>query len=157
MSEVVPRRPRVVTAMPLTDAARQRLAQLLGARVIDVRDPERSADVVLSPSASPQLVGMLQRTYPGARIVVVELDDTEFGIDYAGPVRRLLHGGADAYLVADSLADLAAQLAAGPAAAPVAEQAAADELPSAPHALPEGADLDHFVTELVRQAIEHPR
>ena len=157
MTELVPRRPTVVTAMPLTDAARQRLAQLLGARVIDVRDPERAADVVLSPSASPQLVGMLQRTYPGARIVVVELDDAEFDIDVAGPVRRLLRGGADAYLVADSLADLAAQLAAPATSAPASDQVVADELPSAPHALPEGNDLDLLVTEFVRQAIEHPR
>ena len=47
---------------------RQRLAGLLDARVLDVRDPCDRADVVLTPSCSPQLIGALKRKYPGARV-----------------------------------------------------------------------------------------
>lgn len=109
--EVLPARFTVVTALPLRRPARERLARLLDARVVDVRDPVDRADLVLTPSSSPQLIGALQRRYEGARVVVVELDDREFDISLSGPVQRLLRGGATGYVVADSLDELAGKLA----------------------------------------------
>lgn len=125
--DVVPARRTVVTALPLRRAARERLSQLLGARVIDMRTVVDDADLVLSPSASPQLLGRLRNLYPSARIVVAELEDWEFDVDLTGPVTRLLRGGADAYVVADSLEDLAHKLGA---------PATADRPASPEHSMP---------------------
>ena len=108
--EVMDSRRTVVTALPLKRAARERLAELLGARVIDIRDPFDQVDMVITPPCSPQLIGGLQRKYEGARIIVAELDDWEFEIELPGPVKRILRSGATAYVLADSLDDLAAKL-----------------------------------------------
>jgi hypothetical protein len=108
--EVVTDRITVVTALPLKRPARERLAELLGARVVDVRHPIDEVDLVLTPSCSPQLIAALKRKYSGARVVVVELDDWEFGIALPGPVKRILKGGADGYVLADSLDELARKI-----------------------------------------------
>ena len=110
-SEIVTRRPTVVAALPLPAPARDRLASLLGARVIDVRDADEQVDLVLTPASSPQLVGRLRRRYGSAKIVVVELDDWEFDVELPGPVKRIVRGGADGYVLADSLDELADKLA----------------------------------------------
>jgi hypothetical protein len=121
-------RPVVVTAVPLTAAARDRLARGLGdVDVHDIRDDVLAADLVITPSCSPQAVAALKRAYPSARLVVVELEDGEFDVRLAGPVKRLRNAGADAYLTADSLDDLAAQLRSAPPAPPA--DRAPDELP----------------------------
>ena len=73
--EVVANRRTIVTALPLKPVARQRLAELLDARVLDVREPCDHPDLVLTPACSPQLIGALGRKYNGAHVVVVELDE----------------------------------------------------------------------------------
>lgn len=124
-------RPVVVTAVPLTAAARERLARSLGdVDVYDIRDDVLTADLVITPSCSPQAVAALKRAYPVARLVVVELEDGEFDVRLPGPVKRLRNAGADAYLTADSLDDLAAQLRSARPAPPAADHAP-DELPEA--------------------------
>ena len=104
-------RPCVVAALPLKRAARDHLARQLGdVDVCDIRDDVFDADLVLAPSCSPQVIGILKRAYPTARLVVVELEDWELDVRLGGPVKRLLNAGADAYLTADSIKDLADQL-----------------------------------------------
>ncbi|MGH9126883.1 MAG: hypothetical protein ACRDZ8_19460 [Acidimicrobiales bacterium] len=68
------------------------------------------ADLVLAPSCSPGAISALKGAYPSARLVVVELDDWAFNVRFAGPVKRVLDAGADAYLTADSIEQLARQL-----------------------------------------------
>jgi hypothetical protein len=137
-AEVVGERRTIVTALPLKAAARERLSQLLRARVLDVREPCDHPDIVLTPACSPQLVGALKRKYHGARVVIVELDDWGLDIEFGGPVKRLLTAGADAYLLADSLDELAAELAS-------TERHAADApaLTSAP--------VDHLIAAFLRE------
>lgn len=148
--EIVPPRRTVVTALPLKLAARARLAELLNARVVDVREVVDQPDLVLTPSSSPQLIGALSRTYPGSRIVVVELDDWEFDIELPGPVKRLLNNGAAAYVVADSLEDLAHKLTT-----PRDPGNTADD-PSPVHELPSAETVDDLVMTFLRQAADEP-
>jgi len=102
----------VATAMRLSKTARAELSAELGPGyiVLDLRAAPPTADVVLVPPSSPQLVGGLRAQFPGARIVVAEIDDAELGISYGGPVRRLLDAGAEAYLASTSVGRLAVQL-----------------------------------------------
>ncbi|MCX4967707.1 hypothetical protein OHA98_23695 [Streptomyces sp. NBC_00654] len=90
----------VVTAMELSDAARSSLSDRLGADyiVLDIHAAPVSADVLLVPPVSPQLIGSLRSAFPEARVVVAEIEDDELGVSYQGPVRRLLDAGAEAYL-----------------------------------------------------------
>lgn len=149
--EVLPYRFTVVTALPLRGPARERLAQLLDARVVDVRDPVDRADLVLTPSSSPQLIGALQRKYEGAKVVVVELDDWEFDISLPGPVKRLVRGGADGYVVADSLDELAGKLA------PRRHQRSPDDTSTADAAeLLAPAAVDDLVAPFLRASAERP-
>lgn len=98
----------VVAAVPLKRRAREHLAEALGAGFVlqDIRDAGEHADVVLCPPCSPQAIGRLVSAFPGARLVVVELQDLEHGIDIRGPVGRILDGGASAYYLAPSAAAL---------------------------------------------------
>ena len=100
----------VVTAMPLTPVAREALAHRLGPGHIvrDIRDAGNTADVVLVPPVSGQLVGRLRNEFPGAKILVTELSDEEFALDLPGPVSRLMQSGVDGYFVAPNLDQLAA-------------------------------------------------
>ncbi len=148
--EVVHRRITVVTALPLKRAARERLADLLGARVVDVRDEVDHADLVLTPSSSPQLIGMLRRKYAEARIVVVELEDWEFDVDLPGPVKRLLRGGADGYVLADSIDELAQKIAGRQDRA-----TDVDDLVE-PSALPSASAVDDLVASFLRESEESP-
>ena len=148
--ELVDGRITVVTALPLKPAARQRLADRLGARVVDVRDAVDRADLVLTPSSSPQLVGALQRKYPDARIVVVELDDEEFDVDLPGPVKRLLRSGADGYVLAESIDELAHKLVGGQ------ERATEVDDMVEPGALPAASAVDDVVAEFLRESTESP-
>ena len=120
MTVPIPARPIVVTALPLKRRGRQRLQEQLGdVEVRDIRDVVFEASVVLAPACSPQAIAKLKAAYPTARLVVVELEDWDFGISLPSPVKRLLNAGADAYLLADSIDDLAAQL--HPRSAPAEE------------------------------------
>lgn len=102
----------VATAMQLSTAARVALATQLGPDyvVLDMNAAPATADVLLVPAASPQLIGGLRSMFPKARVVVTEIDDDELGVQYHGPVRRLLDAGADAYLPPASVPLLARQL-----------------------------------------------
>lgn len=145
--QVVERRRTVVTALPLRRAARQRLARLLDASVLDVRDPCEHPDAVLTPACSPQLIGALKRKYPGARVVIVELDDWDLDIEIQGPVKRVLRAGADAYLLADSIEELAQKLGVSQ------DRAAPDE--ATPAALPTGATVDELIAAFLRESVEY--
>ncbi|MCU1359340.1 MAG: hypothetical protein JWN99_629 [Ilumatobacteraceae bacterium] len=109
--ELADRCPTVVCAVSLKQKARDDLAEMLGdVRLVDIREPVATADVVLVPPCSPGTLTALKDAYPTARLIVVELEDWEHHIDLGGPVTRLRKAGADAYLTADSLQDLADQL-----------------------------------------------
>ena len=90
----------VATAMELSVSARERLAEQFGEgfMVLDLHEAPSSADVLLVPPISPQLLGALRAQFPSARVLVAEIEDEELGVHYAGPVTRMLEAGADAYL-----------------------------------------------------------
>ncbi|SFY07181.1 hypothetical protein OH786_03540 [Streptomyces atratus] len=102
----------VVTAMKLSDSARTSLSDRLGADyiVLDMHVAPVSADVLLVPPVSPQLIGSLRSAFPRARVVVAEIEDDELGVSYQGPVRRLLDAGAEAYLPPATVPQLAKRL-----------------------------------------------
>ncbi|MEU8817549.1 hypothetical protein [Actinoplanes sp. NPDC048796] len=122
---VVPRRPEieplpagrddvtvVATAMKLPEQARAALSERLGAGyiVVDMHDAPETADVLLVPPISPQLIGCLRSTFPQARVVVTEIEDDDLGVRYLGPIRRMLDAGAETYLTSSTIPSLAAQL-----------------------------------------------
>lgn len=148
--EVVERR-TIVTALPLKRPARERLAELLDARVLDVRAPCDHADLVLTPACSPQLIAALGEKYDGARVVVVELDDWEFDIELSGPVKRILRSGAAAYVLADSLDELAAKLAAP---GPEADEPTEQDVPSV-HELSATQTVDDLISAFLRESVEY--
>lgn len=100
----------VVTAMSLAPAARRVLAERLGPGhvVVDIRDAGNTADIVLVPPASPQLLGTLRGMFPDARLLVAEFTDAEYGAAFQGPVARSIDSGADGYFVAPTVDELAA-------------------------------------------------
>ncbi|GGV58544.1 hypothetical protein ABZ178_31450 [Streptomyces massasporeus] len=102
----------VVTAMKLSESARVSLSDQLGPDyiVLDIHAAPATADVLLVPPVSPQLIGSLRSAFPSARVVVTEIEDDELGVSYHGPVRRMLDAGAEAYLPANSVPRLARQL-----------------------------------------------
>ncbi|MFJ6675824.1 hypothetical protein ACIQMJ_32370 [Actinosynnema sp. NPDC091369] len=102
----------VATAMKLSASARAALSAELGPDyiVLDMHAAPTTADVLLVPPGSPQLIGALRDLYPGARVVVAEIEDRELGISYRGPVRRMLEAGAETYLMSSTIPVLAKQL-----------------------------------------------
>lgn len=90
----------VATAMRLSREVRRRLAVSFGPGylVLDLHDAPASTDVLLVNPVSPQLLAVLQARFSRARVVVTEIEDDELGVDYAGPVGRMLRAGASAYL-----------------------------------------------------------
>lgn len=99
----------VVTAISMKRAAREALAARLGPGHIvrDIKEAGNTADIVLVPSVSGMLVGGLRAMFPGAKVLVTELVDDEFGIDFAGPVTRTVSSGVDGYFVVPDLSQLA--------------------------------------------------
>jgi hypothetical protein len=148
-AEVLPRRRTIVTALPLKSAARQRLSELLDARVVDVREPVDDPDLVLTPACSPQLIGALGEKYGGAPVVVVELDDDEFDIELSGPVKRIMRSGASAYVLADSIDELASKIAAGPP-----PETAEPDGPAV-HELTASATVDDLIAAFLRESVEY--
>jgi hypothetical protein len=102
----------VATAMKLPDAARASLSDQLGSGyiVVDMQSAPPTADVLLVPPISPQLIGHLRSMFPQARIVAAEFEDETLGISYLGAIRRLLDAGAETYLTSSSIPQLATQL-----------------------------------------------
>ncbi len=146
--EIVERRRTIVTALPLKRDARERLAELLGAHVVDMRASCEHPDLVLTPACSPQLIGSLRRRYHGARVVVVELDDWEFDIHLTGPVKRILESGAAAYVLADSIDELAAKITAAPPTPDTSSAPAVHELTSA-------STVDDLIAAFLRESVEY--
>lgn len=147
--EVVSRRRTIVTALPLERTARERLAELLDARVLDVREPCDDPDLVLTPACSPQLIGALGRKYHGARVVVVELDDWELDIELSGPVKRILRSGAAAYVLADSIEELASKLTTK------RDVGATESGTADPHELTSSSTVDDLVAAFLRESVEY--
>ncbi|SFW65588.1 hypothetical protein [Amycolatopsis australiensis] len=102
----------VATAMKLSASARSSLAAELGGDyvVLDLHAAPATADVLLVPPSSPQLVGHLRAMFPKARVVVTEIEDDELGVSYRGPVHRMLDAGAETYLASTTIPRLAEQL-----------------------------------------------
>lgn len=102
----------VATAMELSTAARVALSTQLGADyvVLDMHAAPTTTDVLLVPPGSPQLIAGLRSMFPKARVIVTEIEDHELGVQYHGPVRRLLDAGADGYLPPATVPHLARQL-----------------------------------------------
>ena len=151
--EVLTKRITVVTALPLKRAARERLAELLDARVVDVREPVDRVDLVLTPACSPQLIAGLKRKYDGARVIVVELDDWDFDISLHGPVKRILRGGADAYVLADSMEELARKIA--PSRDQVRDEVGDGNPAVAARELPSTTTVDELIAAFLRESIEY--
>lgn len=112
----------VVTAMSMSKAARASLADRMGPGhvVRGIREAGNVADIVLVPAASTQLIGALRAMFPGAKILITELTDDEFGLTYGGPLQRALDSGVDGYFIApdlDRVAEVAREVGAGRAAA----------------------------------------
>ncbi|MGV9776990.1 hypothetical protein [Streptosporangium sp. NPDC003464] len=102
----------VATAMKLSASARVSLSTQLGPDyvVLDMHAAPRTADVLLTPPISPQLIAGLRSMFPKARVIITEIEDNELGVNYHGPVRRLLDAGAEAYLPPATIPRLARQL-----------------------------------------------
>ncbi|WGW11647.1 hypothetical protein LWF01_16375 [Saxibacter everestensis] len=90
----------VATAMSLSGSARRRLSDEFGSDyiVLDLNEAPESTDVLLTNPISLQLIGHLRARFPQARVIISEIDDEELGVNYTGPVSRLLSAGASAYL-----------------------------------------------------------
>lgn len=102
----------VATAMKLSETVRTSLSTELGADyiVLDMDVAPETSDILLVPPISLQLLGALRDRFPAARVMVAEVEDPELGLDYRGPVRRMLDSGAEAYLASTTLPRLARQL-----------------------------------------------
>ena len=137
VTEVVPfRRKTVVVAFPLSPEAVEALAGALGSDyvVYDIRRAPTEVDVVVSPPVSPQAIHHLQREFPDAIVLAVELDDVLHAVEVRGPVTRLLDAGLDGYFVAHSLEALSGYLRAACAAADRTAEHASRTAPALPEA-----------------------
>ncbi|TCC47683.1 hypothetical protein E0H75_23295 [Kribbella capetownensis] len=99
----------VVTAMPLSAAARADLSAMLGEQyaVVDIKEAPSTANILLTPVVSGQLLGSLRALFPTARILYTELHDDGRGISFSGPLSRIAAQGPDGYFVAHALDSLA--------------------------------------------------
>ena len=99
----------VVTAMPLSTAARADLSEILGSGyiVIDIKKAPSTANILLTPVVSSQLLGSLRALFPSARVLFTELHDDGRGIRFSGPLSRIVEQGPDGYFVAHALEALA--------------------------------------------------
>lgn len=147
--EVLGERTTVVTALPLKRAARDRLAELLDARVVDVRYPIDHVDLVLTPACSPQLIAALKRKYGGACVIVVELDDWDFDVSLPGPVKRILRSGVDAYVLADSMEELARKIT------PRHDRMSDDSASVDARELPSTSTVDELIAAFLRESVEY--
>lgn len=102
----------VATAMKLPEAARAALSEQLGSGyiVVDMKAAPATADVLLVPPISPQLIGHFRSMFPQARIVAAEFEDDRLGVSYLGSIRRMLDAGAETYLASSTIPQLARQL-----------------------------------------------
>ena len=143
----------LVVAFPLGDDAVAVLADRLGSgfAVRDIRTDGPAPDIVLAPPSSPQLIGHLKRQFPGAVVVITELEDLVRGVHLRGPVSRSLDAGADAYYVAKSTEALGTFLGALPLAT---RQALVEQ--DQPVALGTAAEVDDLVARVREVATPEP-
>ncbi len=101
--------PRVVVAFPLTPSALEALTAALGSDfdVMDIRVAPVESDLVLCRPCSPGAIRSLKRTFPAARVVVVDSPAGLAAADLAGPVSRMRCAGADLYATGASMGSLA--------------------------------------------------
>lgn len=94
--------------MPLSREARADLSDMLGDGylVVDIKQAPSTANILLTPVVSGQLLGSLRRMFPDARILFTELRDDGYGINFSGPVSRIAAQGPDGYFVAHELGAL---------------------------------------------------
>ena len=143
----------LVVAFPLPADAVEVLADRLGSgfAVRDIRADGPPPDIVLAPPSSPQLIGRLKQRFPGAVVVITELEDLLRGVDLGGPVSRALDAGADAYYVAKSTEALGSFLGALPL-----DQRSALEGQEQPVALGTAAEIDDLVARVREVATPEP-
>jgi len=143
----------LVVAFPLGADAVAVLADRLGGgfAVRDIRADGPPADIVLAPPSSPHLIGLLRHQFPGAIVVITELEDLLRGVDFGGPVSRALDAGADAYYVAKSTEALGTFLGALPLAG---REALAEQ--NQPVALGTAAEIDDLVARVRESATPEP-
>ena len=139
----------LVVAFPLGPDAVAVLADRVGSgfAVRDIRADGPAADIVLAPPCSPQAIAHLKHQFPGAAVVIVELEDLLRGVDLGGPVSRSLAAGADAYYVAPSTEALGTFLSA----LPLSGRTTADALEGQdqPVALPSAEVTDELLARTV--------
>lgn len=94
--------------MPLSKEARADLSDMLGDgyMVVDIKQAPSTANILLTPVVSGQLLGSLRRMFPDARILFTELRDDGYGINFSGPLSRIAAQGPDGYFVAHELGAL---------------------------------------------------
>lgn len=99
----------VVTAIALKRPAREALAERLGPGhiVLDIRHAVPEADIVLVPAASAQLLGIMRRQFPHARLLATEFTDDSYAADFRGPISSILASDIDGYFMAPTIDDLA--------------------------------------------------
>lgn len=99
----------VVTSMPLSKQARADLSEMLGTGyvVVDIKVAPPTANLLLTPVVSGQLLVRLRRLFPEARILFTELHDDGRGISLLGPLSSIVSRGPDGYFVAHTLESLA--------------------------------------------------
>ena len=124
--EQLPGRRVVVAALPLSARQLRTLGEQLGPsfRLVDIRDAPDQVEFVLCPPCSPQTTAKLCATFPGARVIALELQDPDAGLRIDGPVTRAMSGGASGYFVASSAASVGQLLEAASAPSIDAAQAA---------------------------------
>lgn len=91
--------------MPLSATARADLSEMLGTgyAVVDIKRAPSTANILLTPVVSGQLLGSLRALFPQARILFTELQDLGRGISFAGPLTRIAAHGPDGYFMANAL------------------------------------------------------
>jgi hypothetical protein len=143
----------LVVAFPLGDDAVAVLGDRLGSgfAVRDIRADGPPPDIVLAPPCSPQAIGHLRDQYPGALVVITELEDLLRGVKLGGPVSRSLDAGADAYYVAKSTEALGSFLGALPLAG---REALASQ--DQPVALGTASEMDELVARVREAATPEP-
>lgn len=91
--------------MPLSREARADLSDMLGDGylVVDIKEAPSTANILLTPVVSGNLLGALRGQFPEARILFTELSDDGYGISFPGPLSRIAAQGPDGYFVAHEL------------------------------------------------------
>jgi hypothetical protein len=77
---------------------------------MDIRVAPAESDLVLCRPCSPGAIRSLKRTFPAARVVVLESPAGFGSVALAGPVSRMRCAGADLYMTGTSMSMLASAI-----------------------------------------------